>query len=74
MKRTRIVNCVVNGRARDVPDGSTIDDLARTLTGGVVPTGLAASVDDVEIPRNEWTTTALTDGARLDVVPVVGCG
>ena len=67
---------VVNGEAApDLPDGITIADLVRRVAG-VDPDGrgVAVAVDAVVVPRGEWTTTQLADGARVEVVGAVQGG
>jgi sulfur carrier protein len=67
---------VVNGQAvPDLPAGITVAELVRRVAG-VDPQGrgVAVAVDAVVVPRGAWTTTALADDARVEVVGAVQGG
>lgn len=67
---------VVNGQdAPDLEAGITIADLVRHVAG-VDPDGrgVAVAVDAVVVPRGQWTTTRVADGARVEVVGAVQGG
>jgi sulfur carrier protein len=49
---------VVNGEARDLPAGSTVRDLLEAQF----------------VPRGEWETTELDDGARVEVLRAIQGG
>lgn len=57
---------VVNGEARTVADTSTVADLATVLGAG--PSGVAVTVNDEVIARSAWSTTAVRDGDRVEVL------
>ncbi|MCR4412446.1 MAG: sulfur carrier protein ThiS [Thermoguttaceae bacterium] len=63
---------VVNGQARDVPEGTTVADLLADL-------GLDAHIVAVErnfqvVPRARHATERLAQGDRLEIVTLVGGG
>jgi len=63
---------VVNGESREVRAGETIAGLVRTLE--LDPGRLAIELDRRIVKRDAWTTTAVPDGARLEIVQFVGGG
>jgi len=63
---------VVNGESREVRAGETIAGLVRTLE--LDPGRLAIELDRRIVKRDAWATTAVPDGARLEIVQFVGGG
>lgn len=66
------VTISVNGQARRVPGGCTLDRLVATLSRA--PGGVAAAVNETVVPRAQWPTTALGDGDRVEVLTAVQGG
>lgn len=63
---------VVNGRDREVPEGTTITDLLRELD---LPAGpRAVELNREVVPRSRHETTVLREGDRVEVVSLVGGG
>ncbi|WP_406344985.1 sulfur carrier protein ThiS [Streptomyces sp. NBC_00648] len=62
----------VNGEARDLAAGTTLDALVATLTPA--PAGVAAAVNEAVVPRSEWPRTTLGDGDRVEVLTAVQGG
>ncbi|SHL97511.1 sulfur carrier protein ThiS [Streptomyces yunnanensis] len=62
----------VNGEARRIPGGLTLDRLVATLSQA--PAGVAAAVNETVVPRSQWPTTALDDGDRVEVLTAVQGG
>ncbi|OAR25416.1 thiamine biosynthesis protein ThiS [Streptomyces sp. ERV7] len=62
----------VNGEARDLAAGTTLDVLVATLTPA--PAGVAAAVNETVVPRGEWAATTLGDGDRVEVLTAVQGG
>ena len=55
-----------------VPDGATV---AAALAGLDLPDrGVAVALDAEVVPRSEWATTAVSDGARIELVQAVQGG
>jgi sulfur carrier protein len=65
---------VVNGEARDLPAGSTVRDLLEALEVPGGERGVAVAVDAEVVPRGEWETTELDDGARVEVLRAIQGG
>ena len=65
---------LVNGERREVPAGTTVSGLldALDVPGGV--RGVAVAVDAEVVPRGEWETTELGDGARVEVLHAIQGG
>jgi len=61
----------VNDEAVEVDDQTTVASLLQTL--GIPEKGIAVAVDWAVLPRSDWHT-ALTDGARVEVVTAVQGG
>ena len=65
---------VLNGEPTAVADGLTV---RRLLDGLDVPggaRGVAVAVDAAVVPRGEWDTTTLDDGARVEILRAIQGG
>jgi len=62
----------VNGQPREIPDGTTVEQLVRQLTDS--PSGVAAAVNGEVLPRRAWAGTALADLDQVEVVTAVQGG
>ncbi|MEU9621528.1 sulfur carrier protein ThiS [Streptomyces sp. NPDC088251] len=62
----------VNGEVRLLPAGTTLDVLVATLTAA--HSGVAAAVNETVVPRGRWSTAALGDGDRVEVLTAVQGG
>jgi sulfur carrier protein len=62
---------IVNDKPVEVDDQTTVAGLLDRL--GFQEKGIAVAVDATVLPRSDWQT-ALTDGARLEVVTAVQGG
>ncbi|MBM7171380.1 sulfur carrier protein ThiS [Streptomyces sp. G44] len=62
----------VNGEARDVAAGTTLDALVATLTAA--RSGVAAALNETVVPRARWADTVLTAGDRVEVLTAVQGG
>jgi sulfur carrier protein len=67
---------MVNGIARDVPDGATVAELVRDSAGvdARAARGTAVAVDAEVVPRSEWETTALHDGQQVELLRAIQGG
>lgn len=65
---------VINGEARTVDAGATVDSVAELL--GVAPgaRGVAIALDGEVVTRSQWSATELRDGCRVEVVSAIGGG
>lgn len=62
----------VNGEAREISEGLTLDQLVASLTPA--PAGVAAALNEAVVPRSRWAGTALADGDRVEVLTAVQGG
>ncbi|MDX2704475.1 sulfur carrier protein ThiS [Streptomyces sp. PA03-6a] len=67
-----LLSVSVNGEAREVAEGVTLDRLVATLT--VAPSGVAAALNETVVPRAQWPATPLRDGDRVEVLTAVQGG
>ena len=65
---------VVNGEARELPTGTTVRDLLDALEVPGGERGVAIAVDAEVVPRGEWETTELDEGARVEVLRAIQGG
>lgn len=66
------VTVFVNGERRLVASGTVLDALVATLT--VAPSGVAAALNETVVPRGQWSSTALAEGDRVEVLTAVQGG
>ena len=62
----------VNGEERQVPAGTTVDQLLRTLS--VNPLLVAVEVNVTVLRREQYPATTLADGDTVEIVQMVGGG
>ena len=65
---------VVNGERRELPAGTTVSGLLDALDVPGGPRGVAVAVDAEVVPRGEWDTTELGDGAHIEVLRAIQGG
>jgi sulfur carrier protein len=61
----------VNGEPREL--SGTVDELLDAL-GVQARHGMAVAVDAAVVPRGEWATMRVADGARVEIVTAVQGG
>ncbi|MCX4991505.1 MULTISPECIES: sulfur carrier protein ThiS [unclassified Streptomyces] len=66
------MNIVVNGERQRIAAGTALDTLVATLTPA--PAGVAAALNETVVPRAQWSSTALTEGDRVEVLTAVQGG
>ena len=66
------MNVVVNGEARELEAGATVQTVLATLD--VPDRGVAVAVDAEVVPRGEWQTHELGEGARVEVLRAIQGG
>ncbi|MFG2309529.1 sulfur carrier protein ThiS [Streptomyces sp. NPDC048566] len=66
------MNIVVNGERRRIAAGTALDALVATLTPA--PSGVAAALNETVVPRGRWSSTALAEGDRVEVLTAVQGG
>jgi len=62
----------VNGESREVPPGTTLDQVVAELSAA--PSGVAAAVNESVVPRGAWAATALAAGDRVEILTAVQGG
>ena len=62
----------INGEQRELADGARVRDALAVL--GAPENGVAVAVDGEVVPRAEWPSTVLADGARVEVLTAVQGG
>lgn len=62
----------VNGVERELADGSTVATVLALLDAP--PRGVAVALDGEVVPRAAWGTTAVRDGAAVEVLTAVQGG
>ena len=65
---------VLNGEPRELPAGTTVRGLLEALDVPGGGSGVAVAVDAEVVPRGEWDTTTLDDGARVEVLRAIQGG
>ena len=61
-----MMEVTLNGDARAVDDGTTVEDVVAGLERG--PGGLAVAVNGDVVPRSRWATTPLSPHDRVEVL------
>jgi sulfur carrier protein len=64
----------VNGRTTDMPAGATIATILDRLDLAGEARGVAVAVDAEVVPRSQWDTFTVPDGARVEVLTAVQGG
>jgi sulfur carrier protein len=68
------VSVTVNGEARELPDGATVASVIEGLHNAPEGRGVAVAVAGEVVPRARWSSTALPEGAKVEVVVAVQGG
>ncbi|MDX6685420.1 MAG: sulfur carrier protein [Baekduia sp.] len=63
---------IINGEPSGVAPGATLSELLAQL--GAPDRGVAVAVDAEVVPRGSWSTFAVADGARVEVLTAVQGG
>jgi sulfur carrier protein len=62
----------INGEATSVPPNRSVAELVSEYSDR--QTGIAVAVNQAVLTRDEWSTTVLTDGDRVEIVSAVQGG
>ena len=65
---------LLNGREAELPAGATVDAALAALDLGPSPRGVAVAVDAEVVPRGEWATRPLPDGAHVEILHAIQGG
>jgi sulfur carrier protein len=68
------VSVTVNGDARELPEGATVASVVAALPNAPEGRGVAVAVGGEVVPRAQWSTTELRQGASIEVVVAVQGG
>ena len=65
---------LLNGSETDLGDGATVQTAVDALDLPAAGRGVAVAVDAEVVPRTQWQTHALNDGARIEVLRAIQGG
>jgi sulfur carrier protein len=65
---------VLNGEAAELAEGATVQAAVDTLDLPAAGRGVAVAVDAEVVPRTEWETHELQEGARVEVLRAIQGG
>jgi thiamine biosynthesis protein ThiS len=66
------LNITLNGEARAIPDGLSVEGLLLHL--GIVSKKVAVERNLEIVPKSTFPTTLITEGDRLEIVHFIGGG
>jgi sulfur carrier protein len=64
----------VNGRALEGREGRTVGELLGELGVEAEARGVAVAIDGEVVPRGEWSSRSVHEGARVEAVTAVQGG
>ena len=67
-----VVSVFVNGERQLIAAGTALDTLVAAITPA--PSGIAAALNETVVPRAQWSSTALAEGDRVEVLTAVQGG
>ena len=65
---------VLNGSPAELADGATVQAAVATLDLPAAGRGVAVAVDAEVVPRTQWDTHELQEGARIEVLRAIQGG
>lgn len=68
------VSVTINGDRHEFPAGATLASVIESLPGAPEGRGVAVAVAGEVVPRAEWPSTELHEGAKVEVVAAVQGG
>jgi sulfur carrier protein len=68
------LHVTINGEDRELPAGATVSSVIASLDNAPEGRGVAAAVEGEVVPRAQWPSTELHDGAKVEVVVAVQGG
>ena len=66
------MNVLVNGKPTELEAGATVAAVLESLE--LPDRGVAVAVDAEVVPRGEWSTRTVPDGARVEVLTAIQGG
>lgn len=70
--KTKEIEIVVNGETRRAPAGLNVGNLLSWLE--IEPSRVAVELNRTIVRKPDWDSTAIEDGAKLEIVQFVGGG
>ncbi|MDQ6817896.1 MAG: sulfur carrier protein ThiS [Actinomycetota bacterium] len=64
----------VNGRRRELMEGATVATVVDELSANSEGRGVAVAVENEVVPRGAWSSTQLSEGARVEVLGAIQGG
>ncbi len=64
----------LNGEELEVPEGTTISELIKSLNLQVREVGFAVAVNEEVVPKSKYKSYKLSEGDRVEIVHLVGGG
>lgn len=68
------MNVMINGIRQELAEGATVAIVVASLRSAPEGRGVAVAVEGEVVPRAEWPTTPLRDGASIEIVAAVQGG
>jgi sulfur carrier protein len=68
------VRVVLNGSEAELVDGATVQSAVDALDLPASGRGVAVAVDAEVVPRTEWETHELNEGARVEILRAIQGG
>ena len=65
---------VLNGSAADLADGATVQTAVEALDLPAARRGVAVAVDAEGVPRTQWQTHELNEGALVEILRAIQGG
>lgn len=65
------MNVTVNGTTHQLADDATVRDVLELVDA---PQSVAVAVDNAVVPRADWSSRTLTDGAVVEILSAVQGG
>ena len=65
---------LLNGSETDLADGATVQTAVDALDLPAAGRGVAVAVDSAVVPRTQWQTHELNDGARIEILRAIQGG
>jgi sulfur carrier protein len=65
---------LLNGTQTDLADGATVQTAVEALDLPAAGRGVAVAVDAEVVPRTQWQTHELNEGARVEVLRAIQGG
>jgi sulfur carrier protein len=69
-----ILHVTINGEERELPAGATVAGVIASLDNAPGGRGVAVAVEGEVVPRAQWPSTELREGAKVEVVVAVQGG